>query len=344
MSDTTQPLSLGDRVSSVFEEGVFVGKIEKLLGRRSRVRFDDGEVLVLDNSTLTRLDDDDSVDDADDLDDVEVGDVRSIEDEFPQGGGKGFNLYPVTWNGTNFGVDMEDGSRFYGCWRKTVFGNSSKTFKEGYAIDIWAKYKGHEYSVESIPYTNDPRSDPKSLASDICAAISKFMYRVENKFDTLEEVRKKAARPRIRISRLETLDLLIFRLTEIRDTAIRAGGQRLCAIEGDYEGDPIVGLSIDVTQQAMLLINKDGKGMREPPSIRSGRSAILDDPSRGRATTFKADPAHIRALVEKLRTTENKAEARKIRQILRKCGHRGGARSIKPEPELEPAGTMDTDS
>lgn len=306
---------IGDRVTVLFDNEPFAGEVLALTSRRARVKFDDGDIRMIALDELT----------------PEV----AIDDEPEESGetehdGRGFNLYAVEWNETNFGVTMDDGSRFYGCWRKTVFGDRPDTRREGYAIDIWAKYKGHEYAVDSIPYLDiDPRSKPKSLDADICAAISKFMFYVENDSDNLEQLRKKASRPRVRITRLSTLDQLCMRILEMREVALRSGGERIFTIEGDREEDPILGIIIDVTAQAALI--KDG---RIPPL---DRGAILDTPAGrggdGRAFTFRADPKSIAALVEKLRVTKNKAEARKLRAVLRKMGHRGGARSIQPSGE-----------
>lgn len=324
-------IAVGDRVVGDFEGGRMCGTVEKLLGKKLKILFDDGDRLILnraDVSPVLEEDEDDTDEDASVASEYyNTKTTPSPLEEFPQGGGKGFSLYPVVWdeNTLNFGVDMEDGSRFFGCWRLTVYGDTPKTRKEGYAVDIWARYKGHDYSVESIPYLgSDPRLDMKSLTADICAAISQFMFRVENDADNLELLRKKAARPRVHISRIESIDRAIMKLTEIRDVAIRSGGQRICTIQGDRETDPILGVVIDVTQQALLL---EGK----VPPIESGQGAIYDAPAGkggdGRAAIFKADPKSIAALVERLRTSTDKAQARKIRQVLRRMGHRGGARS-----------------
>lgn len=318
-------LDLGDKVVVEFDTGPQTGVIVSRVGKKYNVEFGDNETALLKLSQMRPvLDDEDE--DADD----EYGDgspppdraARSAREEFPSGGGRGFNLYPIVWKDTNFGIDMEDGSRFYGCWRRTTYGYGAGQ-QEGFAIDMWAKYKGHEYSVVSIPYLLvDPRSDMKSLNSDVCAAISKFMFEIENNSDTLETLRRKATRPRIHINRMESLDAIIYKLTELRNIALRSGGQRIIAIEGDREGGVVMGISVDLTRQAALL---DG---RDPPAIETGQSAIYDDPHSGRAANFKADPRSIAILVEKLRTTKNKSEARKLRQVLRRMGHRGGARSV----------------
>ena len=309
MTSASTTLSIGDRVSASFQEGLCHGSIKRIIGRKARVEFDDGDVMLLNINDLVPQE----IESED-----EEEETQYSSEEFEP---KGFNLYPIKWDNTNFGVDIDD-SRFFGCWRKTVYGNEHK--QEGYAIDIWAKYKGHDYSVESIPYLEfDPLNNLKSLNSDICAAISKFMYLVDNDLDTVESLRKKAARPRVHISRIETMDRLILRLQEIRDVAIRSGGQRICTVNGDRDGDPVMGIIIDVTAQARLL---EGK----VPSLLQG--AIYDQPAgkggEGRAITHGASKESINALIERLRVCKSKPEARKIRAILRRMGHRGGARSI----------------
>ena len=297
----------GDRCLVPFDEGGFPGTIKRLTTSKAHVYFDDGDNAMVPIGELVILEEADADD----------------EEEFD---GKGFNQYPIKWKGTNFTLDVEEG-HFYGCWRKTTYWNRSNHVRRaGYAIDMWCSYKGHDYSVESIPYLDvDPREDERSLNSDICAAVNKFLYRrLSGDLPQVEDLRKRAARPLIHISHLETLDRLILRMQEVREVALRSGGQRLIAMEGDLEDEPVLGISLDLTQQALIL---EGK----VPSLLMG--AVYDDPGHSRPIKKKPAIENVMALVERLEAKPPKAEARKLRAILRRMGHRGGARTIRKKLE-----------
>lgn len=235
--------------------------------------------------------------------------------------------FPVTWNGVNFQI-RADGGRFYGSWRKTKYDRGSEQIA-GYAVDIWCEYKEHHYTVESIPYyTVDPKANLKSLNADICAAVSRFLYnRLSDGMPSIEDLRKSAAHPIIHVKSLETLDRIIMKLHEFRDTAIRSGGTRYYSFKGDNPKDPEMAIEIDITSQAIVLKGKP------PPMEHSG---LIDDAvsglGRGRAARVVVnvpDPSNVQALVQRLRETTDKAEGRKIRSVLRKMGHRGGSRGFE---------------
>lgn len=234
--------------------------------------------------------------------------------------------YAVKWNGRNFIVKLhaEPDAKFNGHWRKTRFSDGT----ECYAIDIYADYHKRHYCVNTITYSDDPWQNPESRDADICAAINRFLYdRLSGDLDTLDELQRKADRPMLHIKNLKTIDTIILKLREFRDTAIRSGGTRTMALHGDRESDPIVAVEIDVTSAAMVL---EGR----VPSLTEG--AIYDpEPVEGKGKkrrkreplTIQGDPANIEALLKQLSSATDKSAARKLRAQLRKLGHRGGRRT-----------------
>jgi hypothetical protein len=129
------------------------------------------------------------------------------------------------------------------------------------------------------------------------------------------------------INRITTLDNIILRLREFRDTAIRCGGQRGFGIEGDTPGSQKVWLQVNLTSQAVLL-----KG--RAPGLRSGGAIDNVSESGGRdlsASNRTSAPAasSVIELVKQLQNATNPADRRKLRAMLRKMGHKGGARTVE---------------
>jgi len=239
-----------------------------------------------------------------------------------------FSQYPVNWDQdrVNF-VFKVNGVKFNGWWRKRG--------PVSYAIDIYATMEnGKNLSVDGLSYQHDPRENMKTLNSDICARVNKWFHFNEADAVSIEKLRKRADEPVVHLYRLETLDRLILKLKEFRDTAVRCGGDRFIQLEGDRPDDPRAMICVNFTAQALVL---EGK----VPNLYSG--AIYDnvgsskkgDPP-ARAIVPKPTPGNVEALVAQLvaaRERGDQDEARKIRGVLRKMGHRGGARSSKGKEE-----------
>lgn len=257
--------------------------------------------------------------------------------------GSGFRQYPIKWDNQmcNFTLDVVSHGvklHFYGWWRQTRFGRAQDEI--GYAIDLFCKYEKdgtpYELTVAPLMYANDPRRNMESLNADICAAANQWMFkRLSYNAQTLDDLIQRAKEPTIVINRLETIDRIITQLRDFRDTAIVSGGTRTFTAHGD-SGDQKINIRINVTAQAIAL---EGK----PPSLVTGSlaDAVLrtrsqnrrgahdaDPDNRPRRLTPTADPANVQALVRKLRDTTDKSEQRKIRGLLRRMGHKGGARNV----------------
>jgi len=296
-----------DRIVADFDGEPYPGSISELTKTKAKVLFDDGDVLDIKLKDLRR---------------VQEGDTE----EFTS---KGFHQFNIKWDKytVNFRFKAE-GGEFYGWWRKmTIEGGGS-----AYGVDLHVKYKDKTYSVDTLHYTEeDPRTDLQSLNADLCAAANKWFYhKCEGSFDTVEELGQKAAKPTIRIGRLETLDKIILKLKEYRDTALRSGGYRVMTFTGDDpEKDPSMRIEMDLTSQALGLKGKI-------PSLAEGvvLDRVADDRSkgtkgRGKPAEVVADQKNVDLLVQKLKSSKDKAERRKIRATLRRLGHKGGARSSK---------------
>lgn len=269
-----------------------------------------------------------------------------------QGGGLGFNSYPVDWNDskTSFKV-FANGHKFFGCWRKTDYRSCDDPDQvvPGYAVDIWCQFMeasgklAHEYAVRTIFYRadsdendGDPRSAMRSLNGDICAAINFFLYRkLSGDMGTLEELRQMAKQPIVHIDSIETMDRFILKLRETRDTAIRSGGTRMIAVPSDQSGDPHCGIQVTFNEAYAL------KG--KVPPINTG--AVLRDPGNvvqadGTPTKTKRKPAsgltketatdeHILELCQQLEGAPDATTKRKLRAELRRLGHKGGIRALR---------------
>lgn len=305
------PYKPGDRVIMEFDNEMFAGVVQRLKpeGLMS-VRFDDGDIETVKGSRAER----EPASDDDDEDEEVL---------------QGFNQYPIKWDPihTHFNLIAED-IKFYGWWRQT----KSLEHPLVWAIDLFCTTGDHSYACESwCYYTGDPREKLKSLNADICCAANKFLYqRCAGDVEHLDDLRRRAEKPILHIDRLETIDRIILGLREYRETAIRAGGTRHFEINGDREGESIIHLTIDLTQQAAAL---EG---RRPPSLTEG--ALLDNARSGddgdisRPIKLQANAGNVEALCEQLDAAKakgNKSEARKIRATLRKMGHRGGARALR---------------
>lgn len=291
-----------DRVMVDFDGEPFPGTIVSLTKTKAEVLFDDEDVYDIKLSKLQH--------------------EGEREDFKPEG----FHQYDIQWdkNNINFRFQAGEGS-YYGWWRKGPMRNS-------FAIDLHVKYKDKTYAVESLHYLKeDPREDMQSLEADICTAVNKWFYhKCQSNFDTIEELEQKASKPTIIINKLETIDSIILRLKEYRDTAIRSGGLRVMMFTGDFpDKDPSgeMRIQMDLTKQAQGLKGKT-------PSLYDGAllDSVAEDSSKKgkrpkRKTEVKSDPSNVKELLKKLGASQDKVEKRKIRGLLRKLGHRGGSRT-----------------
>jgi len=317
-----------DRVMSDFGGELFKGSIVSLSKTKAKVLFDDGETHNIKLEDLIRLR-------AKKKNLGSKAKPRTKEEK----GGQGFNQYKIVWNGVNFKVKVDDGE-FYGWWRKIRVKDSDL---DGYGIDIMVRYEEHMYNVETIRYLEvDPREDQESLDADICAAVNKWLhYKCKGTFDTIEDLQQRAEKPVIRISQLSTIDKIIIDLKAYRDTALRCGGRRTMAMEGDYaDTEPSMRIELDLSSQAATL-----KGSRVPPV---GEGLLFDNVARDKskggkgrktmATKSVGNPENIKDFLKRLEKTTDKGERRKLRAALRKMGHTGGTRQ-KPEKSQKPEKT-----
>jgi len=305
-----------DRVMVDFGEEFFKGTITKLVRQGAKVHFDDGETHDIKCSKLVRLR----------AKKQNLGSKAKARTK-EEAGGQGFTQYVVKWDGVNFKVKADEGE-FYGWWRKIRVKDSDES---GYGVDIMVRYENHIYNVESIRYLiEDPRDDLESLNADICAAINKwFHYKCKGTFDTIKDLQQRAEKPMIRVSQLSTIDQMIIDLKAYRDTALRCGGRRTMALEGDNpDTEPSMRIEIDLSAQAATM-----KGSRVPPV---GEGLLFDnvakDISKGgknrkaMSTKVEGNSDNIKGILKRLEKTTDKAERRKLRGILRKMGHTGGTR------------------
>jgi hypothetical protein len=253
------------------------------------------------------------------------------EDPMKKGGREmSFVQYDIIWekrsNGKRakfFKCKLEDHNvEFYGWWRKSRNMNDDRIV---YAIDIFAKRNGHDYTIESIFYDKNPIKDVRSLNADLNAAMNKFLHQTVNGHaEALDTLQAKARFPIIHIKRLRTIDALILKLKEVRDTGLRAGGKRLVEFKGDEDEGPTVRVFVDLTTQALVLKGK-------VPDLETG--SVLDAAIRGekgRKLSIKGDSKNVDSLIAELKKAKaenNTATCRKIRQLLRKLGHKGGSRT-----------------
>jgi len=313
-----------DQVVVLIDNEPYRGTVLESSARKSQVLFEDGDNLSIATHRLLPYECDEPFDDVENLGEDDTKD-RDKESNV------GFNQFNVHWDkhAVNFKFNA-GGGLFYGWWRKTGTGAEIKPL---FAVDIHVKYKGNSYNVESIQYYDgDPHEDRYSLDSDICAACNKwFFYKANGNFDTIEGLQQKADKPTLYFNRIEALDKIIINLKGFRDTAIRCGGRRILILEGtNKEKDPSGGvrLQVDFTTQAHGL-----KG--RVPSLYAG--AILDNATsvEGRKKNAKreqrpkiiGDQKSIDQLITQLKNSTDKTEKRKIRAMLRKMGHSGGARN-----------------
>jgi len=294
---------INDRVKAKFDEEEYSGSIVKLLKKKAKVLFDDGEVYFLSYSSLTKI----------------SGEEDEEEDDFVS---HGYQQYDIKWdkNNINFKLIANNG-QFYGWWRQTKIAGTL-----AFAIDIHAKYNNVSCSVESIVYSyEDPRDDINSLNADICCCINKWLYRFnESSLDSLEQLQQKAEKPLLHISKIETLDELILWLKSGRDSAISTGGIRTLILDTDEESDPKVRIELDFSRQAKALSG------RLPTLYSSSRldNTTQDEPKRitAKRSSLKSNST-VDDLKAELVTKPSKSRASKIRRMLRAMGHSGGLRN-----------------
>ena len=301
----------GDTVCTLISKEIVFGKIVRLLGKDAKaiVQLNDGKKVKIPTSQLKP--------------DSDAPDTFAEEpDEFEA---EGFTQYDIHWDDAyiNFKSKNELGI-FYGWWRKISI--------QSFGIDLYCQFQGKSYNCEVLYYTDDPRDDVDSLNADICAAINKWFYhKCRGDFETIKSLELRASKPNVRINSIETIDKILLGLRDYRDTAIKSGGLYTFMFTGDYEGDPNMRITLDLGKQA--------KGLQgRVPSLYTG--AALDFATDQENMPYRKEKrkaerpigkkvfsGNIDELVKRLKETKDKGQQRKLRAILRKMGHVGGARS-----------------
>jgi hypothetical protein len=245
--------------------------------------------------------------------------------EGPDFDGSGFTQYDVRWDDitVNFRVKNEN-ALFYGWWRK--ISNTS------FAIDVNCKYLGKEYNCDVLYYDRNPRKNIDSLNADICAAVNKWLYcKCKGHIETIKSLEMKATKPTVHFETIESIDRLLIELKDYRDTAIKTGGLYTYIFTGDKAGDPTMGIELRFCRQAKAL-------QGNVPSLYTGamldHSADMADGTgksarrrKDKGDVSKPMSTNIDSILERLKTTTDQAQRRKLRAVLRKMGHRGGTRS-----------------
>lgn len=274
--------------------------------------------------------------------------------------GRGFKHFEVEWDESSGGrafVVKANNRRFFGEVRRE---------SESCTVDILTTVKDEPVKVESIEYTDTDKLSKSSIVNDINAAIEKYLHDEPYESDVchvcgspehrsinagnlcVQYLKRRLERPTMVIRRIDTLDSLIQRLKDFRETCVRSGGSRGFSIMGDTEDSPQVWLEVDFTAQAKMLEGKtipsgqaerldqqaiamirQNKGSKTKP-----RDVTPESPRKKRTKTKESvapltSQGNIETLLEILENTEDKVERRKLRAKLRKLGHRGGLRSRK---------------
>jgi len=316
---------LDDRVVVDFDGEPYSGSISKLTKSKATILFDDGDVFSVKLKDLKPEPEPESESEPE----LESESEPKATGKSRRGKKGGYIQYTVEWDKPkiNFKFKAESGVMFYGWWRKVP-----SEVEQAFGVDLMVEYKGSRYNVDTLHYyEHDPRNNINSLNADLCAAANKWLYqKCQGTFDTIESLQQRAAKPTIRINRLETLDKIILKLKEYRDVALRSGGTRTMMFTGDFpETDPSMRIQMDLTKQALGL---KGKAV---PSLING--VMLDEVAtdnskkkkgRGKSLELTPDPKLVESLISQLKLSKDKAEKRKLRSALRKMGHRGGTRSI----------------
>lgn len=264
---------------------------------------------------------------------------------------EGFSHYNIQWDAQKIHWSTTvKGMRFHGDWAKVDMEAVGRNEPYESVVNIRCNRSKSDQFCDTIPYSGDPRVNLKSLNADICAAITMWLHHhpfpgstcawcgcpdhQSNEPDKLcvDYQRKLIEKSRIYIRRVETIDRLIMKLKEFRDTAIRCGGTRGFEIKGDGAVSLACWLEVDLTAQAVLL-----KGKCPPlgstdriDDISGAEDSGEDDDVRPSVSSKSAGPAsgNVADLVNRLKTSQDPAEKRKIRATLRRMGHSGGARSV----------------
>lgn len=307
----------GNRVLCTIDSALRAGEIINIEGERAFVLMDTGITM---KHSLAGL--------------QHAPGEEGEDDPAREEGLSGFNQYTIKWDDdqVNFKFTVE-GIEFYGWYRKS---KNNQEREVCWAVDLYARHGGHDYAIRSIPYyMADPRKNPRSLNADLCAAANDWLFqRCRGKIESLDDLRRRADQPQIKINKLETLDKIIMQLKEFRAAAMYSGGRRHIRIEGDEEDATRLGIQLDVTSQA--IVNK-GKAPRLNEGGTLDRTKIkkTQEAVREKSEAYVPDKANVLELVDRLEKCKDKSESRKIRAALRKMGHRGGARSIRAELEKE---------
>jgi hypothetical protein len=249
--------------------------------------------------------------------------------------GPDFDQYSIKWDERRVTfILMAEEIKFYGSWRKTRFGEKEEELGGiAYSIDIWAQSDTGTCSVDSIHYIDqDPRKTPKSLNADICACINKWLYLShQGKTPNLSELQKKSEKPIMTIKKSATLDGILFKLREFRDTCLSCGGFRAIILESDIPGNPRLTVQANFTEEAHALNGKVPKLFEAEAIV----SHAKDKKAGKTARSTPEDGGGIQNLLDSLKKSKDKAQQRKIRGMLRKLGYHGGLRNANQETETE---------
>jgi hypothetical protein len=262
----------------------------------------------------------------DDGDDYEIpfSDIMPEEDKFDH--------YDVEWDDKNLRFKvMAHGGKFYGDIRRSMI-RGSETI--AFAIDLRVQFTEKIYTIKTIGYVqDDPRKNMQSLNADICAAINQWWYnKCHGDFDTIERLEKRAMKPTVRIKHLATIDRILRDLRDVRDDAIRTGGHRCFAFEGDNGNkEPNMRIDLDLSREAAAFQHH-----KRIPSLFDGYAPMENDIKSTRAKKSKRKTTQsktvqsgstggrlvdIERLAEELRKCKDPKQKSKIRRTLRKIDH-----------------------
>lgn len=283
----------------------------------------------------------------------------------------GFNQYAIAWTSdhTHFKFETDRDVYFYGWYRRTRIGTGDNI---AHALDVFAKVKTgeqREFSVKSLTYADDPRTDLNSLNADLCAVANMWFYKTINAdVESIEDLIQQAKRPKFIIKTFGTLDKFISELREIRKVAVVSGGTRILTLQSDVSNGDVVGhIELNLTAQAMALEGKipslqtgvmydrvredrnadlssikpeKGKKVRirnedkddKPKKKLDYAPTKVGDASKPQRLSITPAAGNVQALHDQLsaaKAADDVPAQRKIRAALRSIGVRGGLRGLE---------------
>lgn len=309
MTRKREKWSLDNRVKVKIDGEFWDGAIVEFVGKtKAKVLFDDGDVR-----------------------DILLGRLRK-EKKFVS---EGFNQYNIHWDKDKINFKFKaEGGEFYGWWRLVKVEGGPSLF----AIDIHAKHEDKCCSVETLSYCagKNPQEDINSLNADICASVNKWLYqKVEGKFETITQLYQKAEKPVIHIRSLGALDEIINRLMEYREVALSTGGIRIMTFTGELEDDPSMRIEMSLFKQALAFKGRVPKLTEGATLDRVAEDSGRKIKGRGKPTERTSDQSSIDSLLKELEKCNDPRKKRKLRQVLRKLGHKGGARAKETPAKKE---------